>query len=170
MTITQAELKRQLSYSPATGIFHWLVEKNSHGGKIHPGQTAGHLKDNGYIIIGVNGRIYRAHRLAWLYMTGEWPTDMIDHRNRVRSDNRWKNLRVSSASLNGQNMLKAHSDSATGLLGVCYHKQTGKYVAGIKAPGKERKYLGLFSDPTLAHRVYVKAKRQLHAACPEELR
>lgn len=166
MSITREALMGQLSYSPETGLFHWLVEKNSHGGKVHVGDKAGHVNERGYVLIGLNGRLHRAHRLAWFYMTGEWPESMIDHKNGVRHDNRWLNLRLSDNSRNGQNVSRSHSDNVSGYLGVSFHKQTGKYVAKIKTPGSRSTYLGIFETPELAHSAYLSAKRELHAACP----
>ena len=85
--ITEARLKERLHYDPDTGIFTWL--KMSRQPK-RLGSVAGGRCD-GYIQIYLDGLIYRAHRLAWLYMTGEWPVGYLDHKNGVRDDNRWCN-------------------------------------------------------------------------------
>src|SRR5215813_12141516 len=81
--LTHERLKELLSYDPKTGLFIW----NSRGA------VAGTTDQEGYIQIHLDGKKYRAHRLAYLYMTGEMPTQILDHINRVRSDNRWGNLR-----------------------------------------------------------------------------
>lgn len=157
--IDQKKLKELLSYDPATGVFTWRVSMN---GRTQAGDVAGSFDVNGYRRIGVNRRSHKAHRLAWLYMTGEWPKAEIDHRNGSRADNRWINLRESDPILNAQNQRKAQSDSTTGFLGVSPLK--GRFLARIKAGGK-RKNLGTFSTPEQAHAAYLKAKRELHAGC-----
>ncbi len=95
--MTQDELRSLLDYDPLTGVFLWKV---SRGGTVRAGEPAGSYSVNGYRKIIVAGRSYRAHRLAWLYVYGEWPADQIDHINRVKDDNRIANLRVVS---NGEN-------------------------------------------------------------------
>ncbi len=82
-TVTQAELKALLHYDPASGVFTWVAGQRS-------GCVAGAMW-KGYISVRIAGRNYQVHRLAWLYMTGEWPADEIDHKNTVRDDNRWTN-------------------------------------------------------------------------------
>ena len=100
MTITQAELKRLLTYDPETGIFKWNVYRSDNA---RAGDIAGAMEKTGYVDISVNAKRYKAHRLAFLYMTGSWPKNQIDHKNKVRNDNKWLNLREASASENAQN-------------------------------------------------------------------
>lgn len=95
--LTQKRLKKLLYYNPDTGIFTWKINsrrslKDAPAGNLHP---------SGYIRIGIDSKEYRAHRLAFLYMEGYIPENDVDHINRVRDDNRWKNLRelVDSAIL-----------------------------------------------------------------------
>lgn len=88
--ITQSDLKDQLRYNPRTGEFRWL-----RGGRFNrlAGKSAGYRDPDGYLLIRIGGVLYQAHRLAWLYMTGNWPNGgFIDHRNTDPSDNRWVNL------------------------------------------------------------------------------
>ena len=85
--ITQEELKELLDYNPETGLFTWNVYNN-----IKNKTTAGTFND-GYIQIKIKQKIYQAHRLAWLYVYGEWPKGQIDHINGIRDDNRIENLR-----------------------------------------------------------------------------
>ncbi|MES2367705.1 MAG: HNH endonuclease signature motif containing protein [Pseudomonadota bacterium] len=102
-SLTQRYLKECVSYDPETGEFRWnkyrpLTHfKNWRGwnqfSHIYGGKEAGNLSHYGYIEIRINFALYKAHRLAWLYMTGEWPEEQIDHINHVRDDNRWCNLR-----------------------------------------------------------------------------
>ncbi len=152
----------QINYDPTTGNMTWLVEKNSHGGKVHPGDSAGHVVPGGYVLVGVNGRIYRAHRLAWLLMTGEMPPSQIDHIDGNKANNAWSNLRLLGNAENCQNLHKAHRDNRSGLLGVSLHKETGKYVASIKPPKRRKVYLGLFATPEEAHACYLQAKSKIH--------
>src|SRR5690349_15052213 len=101
-SLTQQYLKEILHYDPETGVFIWYTSR----GHCKAGNVAGSL-NLGYILIGICNFKYQAHRLAWLYMTGEWPTFEIDHKNGVSSDNRWENLREATRIINGQNRRKA---------------------------------------------------------------
>ena len=93
--ITKADLLEDFEYNPITGLF---VRKTSKG-KWKSGEIAGGIDVHGYVKIRVKNLKYAAHRLAFLYMTGEIP-NMIDHINRIKSDNRWENLRACDASEN----------------------------------------------------------------------
>ena len=157
--LTQQRLKDVLTYDQTTGRFTWLVAPN---GRIHVGQIAGNLNPYGYIQIKIDRVLYRAHRLAWLYMTGRWPSQHIDHRNRVRHDNVWLNLRDTSRTFNNQNLGEAKSgNQSTGLLGVSQRNKGAGFQARITADG-EKKWLGTFPTAELAHAAYVQAKRALH--------
>lgn len=126
------------------------------------GKVAGNTNHAGYVRIGLGGaksNSYMAHRLAWLYMTGEWPVADIDHINGKRSDNRWVNLRSVSRSVNLQNQRVARSNNNTGLLGVT--RTRGGFGAQIAAYGEQR-WIGTFQTPEAAHAAYIAAKRVLH--------
>lgn len=158
---TREEAQEFLSYDIETGEFTWLVTKNSHGGKIYPGRRAGGLKD-GYIQIKLYGRYYRAHHLAWLFSTGEWPDPSldVDHINRIRSDNRWQNLRYARRCQNNMNSAP-RSDNKSGCKGVTLVKKTGKWDARIKFNG-ELRLLGVFSDLQDAIDARKSAERKLY--------
>lgn len=145
--LTQEKLKQLLHYDPATGRFRWLVNRSR---SALAGTEAGTVHPNGYVYVKVLGRSYRAHRLAWLYMTGKWPRRQIDHRNRDRADNRWKNLRLATQSQNIANR-GARADNALGVRGVRRHGN--KFSAKINVNGK-RKYLGLFATVEEAASAY----------------
>lgn len=131
-------LNEYLRYNPHTGNFHWIITTHGRGGMIYPGDVAGSLKD-GYIVIHLDGVVYRAHRLAWYVMTGEWlpPEQDLDHRNGERSDNRFHNLRKATRSENNDNPNnKLRSDNVSGTRGVSWRADTNKWHARIKIKGK----------------------------------
>lgn len=157
--ITQEELKRLLHYDPDTGLFTWLVRT---GPNVYAGNIAGYLhKSTGYIRCTYDGQKYQSHRLAWLYTHGQYPSNLLDHINGNKTDNRLSNLREATYSENSQNRSKAGSNNVSGFLGVSFHKVTNKFRSQIKLFGKTT-YLGAFKTPEEAYEVYLKAKRELH--------
>jgi len=149
-----------LNYDPNTGEFRWRISGN--GRRLR--DIAGSLNSKGYIVIGINGQIYYAHRLAWLWTHGTWPADQIDHINGDRADNRLSNLREATRSLNAQNIRTASKDSASGFLGISFRKDTGRWQARIQVKDR-RLSLGYFSTPEEASAAYLTAKRRLHEGC-----
>lgn len=155
--ITQQRLKDLLHYDAVTGLFTWRIKRKS----VNPGDVAGCLL-RGYVVIRVDGKGYKAHRLAWLYMTGKWPDQQIDHKDTIKTNNRFDNLRDVTPSGNKQNMRRAPSSNKTsGLLGVSFNKIANKFKAEIRVGG-EKKHLGYFICPEEAHEAYLSAKRKLH--------
>lgn len=129
--LTQSELKSRFNYNPETGIFTRLV-KTSTNSKI--GDVVNSLDvSTGYIRFSVNNKLYYGHRLAWLYMTGEWPELHIDHINGIRNDNRFFNLRECDSS---QNMMNKTVTSSTSR-GVTLAKDKKTWRARIKYYKKE---------------------------------
>ena len=159
MTLTQEKLQSLLHYDPDTGVFTWKVARQ----RVKNGDVAGYKK-SGYVYISINGKHYRAHRLAFLYVHGEFPKEHTDHINGVRNDNRIANLREATNSQNMQNLLVANSNNKTGLLGASVDKATGKFQAQIKLNGKN-KFLGRFNTALEAHHAYVQEKRRVHDFC-----
>jgi len=160
--LTLKELRRCLRYVKSTGKFYWRVSPKP---GVNVGDEAGCLNWKGYVLIGLHGNIYRAHRLAWFWVYGVWPVSQIDHRNTLKSDNRWSNLREASNKFNHENQIKApSSNKSCGLLGVTWDKRSLCWKAQIKSHGMNH-YLGQFKTAKQAHRAYVKAKRRLHAGC-----
>lgn len=154
--LSQARLKEMLNYDPATGLFTRLVGRT---GPAVVGTVAGHLHTaTGYIYIWLDGRSYLAHRLAWFYMYGEWPSSLIDHINRVRDDNRIANLRVANESLNAQNSVEPRAGKQVPI-GVRRHRT--RFTAFITVNYVCR-YLGSFATAEAASDAYQAAKKELH--------
>lgn len=131
--LSQARLKELLHYDSATGVFRHRI--TSRHGQIPPWSEAGNVHTLGYVIIGIDGAKLRAHRLAWLYMTGQEPSHDIDHVNGVKSDNRWSNLREATTKQNAENT-PLRSDNSTGFRGVTFEPKKGLYRARIRHNGK----------------------------------
>ncbi len=126
MRVADGRLKVLFRYEPETGaLWRLLPSKPRH--KV--GSRAGFVRRNGYRYVGIDGVEYLAHRLVWLYMTGDWPRFEIDHINHSRDDNRWENLRDVRRSRNQLNRAGAQCNSATGVLGVSPYR--GKYRAQL---------------------------------------
>lgn len=139
--LTADYLRSILHYSPETGIF---TRKVSTSNRVKVGDVAGSQDGHGYLNIRVCSRKYQAHRLAWLYVYGEWPEDQLDHINRNRSDNRIANLREVTNKQNHQNRSKP-SNNTSGHPGVSWYKQNSKWVAHIMHNYKLI-HLGYFTD------------------------
>lgn len=151
--ITQYELKEKLHYNPDTGEFTKICYT---GGK-HFGKT---LKPSPYKIIKINNKEYPAHRLAWLYMTGENPECFIDHINRDSSDNRFNNLRKASYAENNRNRSMSRNNTS-GYKGVNWHKHKNKWRAEIKVNNKAIT-LGYFENVKDANIAYTLAVKKYH--------
>lgn len=151
-------LKSLLHYDPDTGVFTWAARS---GARSVIGTVAGHVRITGYRTIAFNGEKYAAHRLAWLYMTGEEPGILIDHVNGQRDDNRWENLRQATFAQNSANSTR-QSNNTTGLKGVSVLPHSpNRWQAAIKRDGKNQ-YLGCFPTPELAHEAYMSAAKEAH--------
>ena len=159
--LTQAQLKEVIYYDQETGLFTYKA-RLAH--RVRVGEVAGYISNqSGYRIITVFSKRYMAHRLAFLYMTGKFPDDLVDHINGDRRDNSWKNLRPASRAENAENMRGAMKDSKTKLLGASPHPD-GRYQAKICVRNKQH-HLGLFDTPEEAHAAYLNAKREIHKFC-----
>lgn len=150
-----------LEYNQDTGHFFWKV---SPGRRAKAGSLAGTIDRKGYRRIAVRGHIYKAHRLAWLYVYGIWPGEDIDHINGNRDDNRIANLRDVSRSENLQNQRVAMATSKSGLLGASFDSTNGAWRSQIRTDGVY-KFIGYFATAEEAHRAYVEEKRLAHTTC-----
>ncbi len=158
--LTQERLKELLNYDPATGIFTNRVVRQ--GMRKGANSIAGTKNIHGYIVIQIDGHKVGAHRLAWLYMYGDWPVNQIDHINRVRDDNRIANLRDVTASENVHNAAN-WTKNTSGVRNVVWHKRNKKWQAQIMVNNKY-KYLGLYNDLEEARKVAEFASKALHPA------
>lgn len=125
-----------------------------------PGDIAGHVDNQGYWRLCVDGERYGAQRLAWLYMKGDWPIGEVDHRDTNQLNNRWENLREASHHQNVANASK-RKDNISGFKGVSWNSRHRRWVAQANVNGK-RKWLGYFDDPKVAHQVYASAMVAQH--------
>jgi hypothetical protein len=155
--LTAAELRRLIEYNPKTGKFTWRVKRRGRPyGWMPPGTEAGSVWASGYRYIKVNGTPYAASRLAFLWMTGQWPPLQMDHKNRDRADDRWCNLRIATPQQNQGN--KLNSNNALGMKGVCYEKSRRKYKAYIEFGGRSIN-LGRFATAAEAQAAYAEAAK-----------
>ena len=150
---TAQSLRENLRYEPYTGLFWWAVE----GKNRDLSKPAGTLNCQDYLTISFKNRTYRLHRLAYLLMGLPIP-ECVDHRNGVKTDNRWENLRPATDSQNKFNT-GVSSNNTSGFKGV--HKKSGKWGAQIKFSG-QRDYLGTFDCPEEAYEAYKKAADKYH--------
>jgi hypothetical protein len=156
-------LRKNFSYNPETGVFVRVI--GGIGPNARAGSIAGSNDSKGYRKITFMQEFHRAHRLAWLYVYGEWPKHEIDHINGIRSDNRISNLRDIPRARNAENTRTPRKNNKSGLLGVsspCKHDK--KFTASISISGKDVK-LGRFDSAEDAHDAYISEKRRLHAGC-----
>lgn len=155
-TLTQERIRALLHYDPESGVWLWRL----HRGKGCAGKPAGTVTTEGYLMIIVDGIRTHASRLAFLYMEGELPPRDADHINRVRSDDRWENLRRATRSQNNVNA-PANRRSGTGARGVHFHKGAKRYRAQIT---KNRKMtsLGYFDTIAEASAAYMRAAKKIY--------
>ena len=129
--ITQNQLRELLRYDPETGLLWWMRRKS--GSRYPITVPAGVTRKDGYRVIGLNYGRHYGHHLAWLYMTGEWPENEIDHINGDPSDNRWVNLRAATHAQNLANK-KREKGNVSGYKGV-WLEQNNKYYCDVRANG-----------------------------------
>lgn len=155
--LTQARLKELFAYNPETGDF--VVAKNRKGSAKKVGAILGSKTKAGYLEADIDGKRYLLHRLAYLYMTGEFPKNYIDHCNRNKMDNRWENLREATQQENMQNDIKPRSHGSLQCRGV--YKYGERFRAKIVC-NKKQIHLGTFETLKEASNAYLLAKSKFH--------
>ena len=155
--IDAARLRELLSYEPETGAFVWLVRPSN---RTSVGCEAGCIgQRDGYRVIGIEGTLYKASRLAWLYMTGEWPSHYVDHINGRTFDDRWANLRSASHAENLRNR-GAQKNNTSGFKGVSQYA-SGKWCARVTRMGQTFRKNG-FNTAEAAAAAYARMAKQVH--------
>ena len=154
--ITKELLHELLDYNPNTGYLIWKVHR---GGTARKGTRAGALDHEGYRLVSLYNKTYKAHRLIWLYVTGNWPEGVIDHLDHDKDNNKLDNLRDCSHSHNSHNT-SSKGKGKSKYLGVYIDSKSGRPTASIRIGGKT-KYLGSFDSEEEAHAAYLSVKRLL---------
>jgi hypothetical protein len=156
-----AIIRTLLRYDDNTGQFHWRINRT---GGVKAGASAGTVMKDGYRCIKILDRFYYAHRLAWVYVNGRWPSKQLDHINGIRLDNRIANLREANHSENQQNLSVGRRTSKSGLLGV-RAADDGRWRSSIMYQGRSVD-LGTFDTKEEAHGAYLRKKTELHSFAP----
>jgi hypothetical protein len=157
--LNSTRLRELLDYNQSTGEFTWKVTR---GRMAKAGGIAGAKHGENYILIQISGRTYKAHRLAWMHVYGDWPNGFIDHINGIRHDNRISNLRDVTRSENMQNQRRPQRNNPH--LGVTWCKRRKLWLAQIKLDGRN-KFLGYHQEAETASAAYLAAKKELHIGC-----
>ena len=155
--LTAHEARMLWAYDPLTGLL--TRRTDAHGGRWKAGQVVGCINKYGHVVVGFRGRLYYAHRIAYLMVTGAWPVHGVDHIDGDGSNNAWSNIRVATQAQNCQNQHHGRRRNRSGFLGVS--QKRNKYEFAIQVNGaRQRK--GGFSTAEEAHQAYIEAKRRLH--------
>jgi hypothetical protein len=177
--ITASFARQLLDYDKISGLLLWkarvpeMFEDSYHSAETQckqwnsrlAGKVAGHIGEtDGYVRVYIDDVPYLAHRVIWLIVKGRWPEKFVDHKNGIRSDLKWKNLREATGSQNGQNR-KINRNNPNGMTGVTWRARENRWVARISIE-KSRIFLGGFSTKEAAHAAYLAAKTQLHRFQP----
>lgn len=163
--LSPEQLRSVLDYNPTTGLFRWRDHIKHWRAGLQAG-TRSPAEGNGYVCLAIKTdgktRLYKAHRLAWLYVHGEWPDGQIDHINGVKHDNRIENLRVAT---NQQNCLNRaiRADNKSGYKGVSWNKRSGRWLVHISVNGRI-KHVGLFEHIEDAVEAYRLSAERHHGA------
>lgn len=157
MTLTVDRLKELFSYDQDKGMFYRLIATNP---RAQIGPVHGTKNSAGYPRIFIDGRSYLAHRLAWFFVHGRWPTADLDHINGDQADYRFSNLREATRSENMANARRGRQNTS-GVKGVSFNKAGGKWVAYVQMNGVHH-HLGAFPDRADAVSARVNAAVNLH--------
>lgn len=151
-TITQERVKELIHYDPATGIFTRIKQSSgNYSRRRQIGQPSDHENKN-YGMIRIDGQVHKSHRIAWLYMTGSWPSGVVDHKDGNKANNAFYNLRDCTQQQNLYN--SPHPSGLNRAKGTTEFR--GKFRARIRIDGKVRE-LGMFNTREEAHNAYIDA-------------
>jgi hypothetical protein len=147
--LTVERVRELFIYEKETGLLRWAVKRQ----RISIGKIVGSKSSNGYLKVGIDFKNHFVHRIVWMVFHGEIPSNVIDHINGNKSDNRIENLRIASPTLNNVNrhMFK----NKCGLRGI-KQSSSGKWQAAIKI-NRKSKYLGTFPSKEEAYEAYKNA-------------
>lgn len=159
--LTAERVRELLDYNPLTGALTW---RERMGGTANKGSIAGSNRKDGYLQTRVDVNRYLNHRIIWLWVTGSWPVNHIDHINGIRNDNRLINLRDVIRKNNNENLHSPYKNNSTGFLGVSKSPSCSTYRARIRH-NKQLIEIGNFRNPEDAHNAYIAVKRRLHDGC-----
>lgn len=157
--LTPERARELFAYEPTIGILTNRIDRCSTS---LTGNVAGTLEKNGRMRVAVGANKYLVHRVIWLYMTGAWPSNVIDHIDGNPANNVWGNLRDVPLSINAQNQKNHHENNKVGFAGVDAHR--GRWRAQIRV-NYTKKHIGMFDTPEEAHQAYIDAKRKYHPGC-----
>lgn len=143
------------NYDPSSGV---ITRKITKAYNAKEGSIAGVIHKTGYLHIRIDSVCYKAHRVAWILHYGVWPSNEIDHINRIKSDNRISNLRDVTRAVNVRNTGN-RKDNTSGCKGVSYYKLNKKWGANI-SENKKVTFLGLFNSITDAEEAYMAAVKK----------
>lgn len=152
-----SELRTNFLYNPETGVFTNINQRQ----RCYNDSVAGYIKE-GYIVLTYKGKKYLAHRLAYAFMTGEFPPEgyEVDHIDGNTTNNTWSNLRLATHSQNMHNS-KLRANNSSGYKGVTWHKHANKWIAQIQVNGNQI-YLGSFNSAEEANSAVMQARVKLH--------
>lgn len=155
-------IEKAIAYDPETGTLSWKEDRRAGACSARLNAKAGDQINGtcsqGYIQVGLSGRKYRGHQIAWALYHGEWPSQAIDHRNGVKTDNRISNLRLCNDAQNNMNKPR-QANNTSGVRGVTRASNVNKWQAGIWV-NKKRVHLGYFENLDDAKAAYVAAAKQ----------
>jgi len=163
--LDRALLRAILHYNPDTGVFTWLdrADMRPQWNGRYAGKQAGFdTTTDGkhfYRSIRIFDWPFMAHRLAFLYMTGKWPNQIVDHADLDGLNNKWRNLRPANKIQNGANARLSRSNKS-GFKGVS-RDATGRFRATIQENGRQQ-WLGYYDTAEEAHAVYLSAAKEIH--------
>jgi hypothetical protein len=139
VALTQERLKEVLYYHPESGDFVRLVALC---GRALVGQQVGTPDAAGYLTSKIDGKTYKLHRLAFLYVLGRWPDPECDHRDMVKNNNEWSNLREASLGENRRNV-GPRKGNTTGIKGIRFDRRRGTYVVDLQTNKQRHNYSGI---------------------------